>query len=46
MRIGNTLAHLGNTRASMHVVVAKPSFISTAYGLWRVMGYVMAPELP
>jgi hypothetical protein len=42
--LSNALACLGNTRASLHDVAAKPSFISMTHSLWRAMGHVSAPE--
>jgi hypothetical protein len=43
-RHGNAQTCLGNTRASLHAVAAKPSFISIAHGLWRSMGHVSTLE--
>jgi hypothetical protein len=42
--LSNAWACLGNMRASMHAIVAKPHFISMAHGLQSVMGHVSAPE--
>jgi hypothetical protein len=42
--LGNAWACVRNTRASLHTIAAKPSFISTAHGLWRAMRHVSAPE--
>jgi hypothetical protein len=36
--------HLENTQALLDIVVAKPSFISTAHGLLRAMGHVSSLE--
>jgi hypothetical protein len=43
-RHGNAQTCLGNTRALLHAVAAKPSFISVAHGLWRSMEHVSALE--
>jgi hypothetical protein len=42
--LGNTWACLQNTRALLHVIVAKSFFISMAHGPQRVMGHVSVPE--
>jgi hypothetical protein len=42
--LGNVQVCLGNTRAMLHAITAKPFFISMAYGLWATMGHMVAPD--